>query len=30
MKGGTYVLTRNSYVYDKNDKRLKTYRGKRN
>lgn len=25
----TYVLTQNSYVYDKNGKRLKTFRGKR-
>lgn len=25
----TFVLTRNSYVYDKNGKRLKTFRGKR-
>ena len=29
VKGNTYVLTHNSYIYGKNGKRLKTFRGKR-
>lgn len=29
VMNNTYVLTRNSYIYDKNGKRLKSFRGKR-